>query len=195
MVENIRNLVFVGLSIHLIGIVFYIKEILRGNIKPNKLTWLLWAISPLIATAAAISDGVRLSILPTFMAGFGPLIVFITSFMNKDAYWELGKFDYLCGFFSALALILWGITKEPSIAIAFLIVSDGFAAVPTLIKAWKHPETENAAPYLAEIFSALTSFAAIEVWNFSSAAFPTYLVILDTLLALSIYKGRIFKWK
>jgi len=160
----LQYLVFVGAAVNLFGIISYVRETLRGKTKPNKVTWLMWSIAPLIATAAALADGVKWSVLPVFMAGFGPLLVLITSFINKNSYWKLEKFDYLCGLCSALALILWAITKNPAIAIIFSIASDGFAAIPTLIKSWRHPETENINPYTAGVFSALTSFTAIKIW-------------------------------
>ncbi len=175
------------------GCVLYIKEVLKSTAKPNRVTWLLWSVAPLIATAAALTNGVRLPVLPVFAAGFGPLLVFIASFLNKNSYWKLGKFDYLCGFFSALALILWGTTREPNIAIVFSIASDGFAATPTLLKAWKYPETESIAPYTTGLFSALTSFAAVKTWNFSSLAFPIYLVLICALLTFSLSRQKIFK--
>lgn len=189
----LQYLVFIGAAVQLLGIFSYIKETLRGNTKPNKVTWLMWSVAPLIATFAALADGVGWSVLPVFMAGFGPLLVFIASFVNKNSHWELETFDYLCGFCSVLALVLWGITKEPVIAIVFAIASDGFAAIPTLVKSWKYPETETAAAYTTGLFSALTSFTAIKIWNFSSYAFPAYLVIAETLFILSIYHRKIFK--
>jgi len=81
------------------------------------------AISPLIATVAALSDGVHWAVLPVFMSGFGTLLVFIASFVNRKAYWKLEKFDYICGACSVLALVLRWITKEPTIAIIFSIIS------------------------------------------------------------------------
>lgn len=193
MTQYLQYLVFVGVSAQLVGIISYIKGTLRGNTKPNKVTWLLWSISPIIATFAAISNGVGWAVLPVFMAGFGPLLVFVASFVNKKSYWKLGKFDYFCGFFSLLALVLWWITKEPVVAIVFAITSDGFAAIPTMVKAWKYPETESAGPFLAGMFSASTSFVAIKTWNFSSLAFPTYLIVVCALLIISIYHRKIFR--
>ncbi|MFA6437392.1 MAG: hypothetical protein WC242_04470 [Candidatus Paceibacterota bacterium] len=193
MMQYLQYLVFVGAAVNLSGIFFYIRETVRGNTKPNKVTWLMWSIAPLIATFAALSSGIRLSVLPVFMAGFGPLLVLIVSFLNKKSYWKLEKFDYLCGLCSLLALILWGITKEPAIAIIFALASDGFAAVPTLIKSWRHSSTESASAYTAGIFSALTSFAAIKMWNFNAIAFPIYLVVVNSMLVFAICRKKIFK--
>lgn len=190
----IQYLVLLGALVNLTGTFAYLKDTLLGKTKPNRISWLMWTIAPFIATVAAISDGVRWAILPTFMAGFCPLLVLIASFINKKAYWKLEKFDYLCGLFSALALIFWIITKDPIVAIIFAIASDAFASVPTLTKAWKHPETETGISYVASMFSALTSFAAIKVWSFSGYGFGLYLVIINFLLASSIYHKKILRF-
>src|SRR3989338_1323015 len=103
----IQYLVFVGAAINLVGSSFYIRSTLRGTTRPNRVTWLFWSLAPLIASFAAFSDGVRLAAVPVFMSGFMPLLVFVSSFVNPKAYWKLGLFDYFCGFFALLALVLW----------------------------------------------------------------------------------------
>ena len=193
MIQYLPYLVFLGAAVQLIGIWSYIKDTVKGDAKPNRVSWLLWSIAPLIGTAAAISDGVTWEVLPVFMSGFGPLLVFIASFVNKNSYWKLEKFDYWCGALSLLALILWWVTKIPEVAILFAILSDGLAAIPTLVKSWKYPETENAGPFTAGLFNSLTSFAAVKIWNFSSIAFPIYLVFINISIALAIYRRKIFK--
>jgi hypothetical protein len=191
----LQYLVIIGAVVQLLGIASYIKDTLKGTTKPNRVSWLLWSVTPLIATAAALADGVRWAVLPVFMSGFGPLLVFIISFVNKKSYWKLGKFDYLCGFFSVLALVLWGITKEPVIAIIFSIVSDGFAAAPTLVKIWESPESESKGPYATGLFNSMTSFAAVKTWNFSSFGFAAYLTIMNVALVMAFYRRNFFRKK
>ncbi|MCX8074191.1 MAG: hypothetical protein N2749_01210 [Clostridia bacterium] len=186
-------LVFVGMIVSLIGTILYIKEVIKGEVKPNRVSFFMWSLAPLIATVAAISTGVTLSVIPVFMSGFNPLLILIVSLFKKEAYWKITKFDLSCGFFSVLALILWYITKNPIIAIIFAILSDFLAAIPTIIKAWKHPKTEASSVYAAGLFSAFTSFAAIKMWDFASLAFPTYLIIANILIILSIERKRFIK--
>ena len=190
MMEYIKYLVFVGAIVQIYGVFSYIKETIKGKTKPNRVTWLLWSVAPLIATAAAVNTGVRMSAIPVFMSGFGPLLVFLASFFNKKSYWKLQKFDYLCGGCSILALVLWGITKEPMVAIIFAIGSDGLAGLPTLVKSWNHPETESVEAYSTGLFNSLTSFAAITVWNFAALAFPIYLVIINFLLMMAVLRKK-----
>src|SRR3989338_3520158 len=90
-------LVFFGVGINLYGSIFYIKDTLLGKTKPNKITWLLWSLAPIIAGFASLTTGSTLSTVTLFSAGSIPLVIFLASFANKKAYWELKKFDYICG--------------------------------------------------------------------------------------------------
>lgn len=181
-----QYIVIIGSLAQIIGITFYIKDIIKSKIQPNRVSWLLWSAAPIIGSIAAFVAGAGWAALPIFAAGFGPLLVFLITFFNKKSYWKLGKFDYVCGALSILALILWAITKNPAVAIFFSILSDLFAAIPTLTKGWYMPETESAGPYLTGAFNAATSFFAIKIWNFSSFGYPLYLLIINGLLYLSI---------
>ena len=195
MIENLlQYLVFLSAGIFLVAPYIYVKSMLRGSVKPNRVSWLMWAIAPMISFAAAIEDGAGLAAVPVFMAGFCSFLVFVASFAVKEAKWKLFKLDYACGFLSGLAIALWIVTSDPNIAIGFAILSDGLASVPTLIKGWKYPETESAWPYLVGGFGGLTSFLAITAWTFSQYAFPAYLVIVSCLLVFSICRKRIFTY-
>lgn len=167
----------------------------RGTTRPNRVSYLMWMLAPFIGTAAALSNGVHWAVLPVFISGFAPLMVLVASYTAPKAYWKLELFDYLCGACSVLALILWGITKEPTIAIVFAIISDGFALIPTLVKSWKHPETEYGVSYAGSIVNGITAFLAIQAWIFAEYAFPLYIVIANILLCFAIYRKRLYAQK
>jgi len=185
-------LVFVAAFATLVATYVYIHSMFKGVGKPNRVSWLMWSIAPLIATAAAISNGVGWAVLPVFMSGVSPFLIFTASFVTKKAYWKLASFDYVCGVLSGLALVLWYVTKDPNVAIAFAIASDGLASIPTLTKAWNHPETESAWPFTVGVFNALTSFGAATMWTFSEYAFPLYLIAINVMLSFSVYNKKLF---
>lgn len=173
----------------------YILNTIRGKTKPNRVTWLMWAIAPLIATAAALSSGVTWAVLPVFWAGLGPLLIFLASFINKEAYWKLGMFDYTCGALSVLALVFWAVTNNPVVAIALAISSDALAAIPTIIKSWKYPETETITGYAATGINSLTAFLVIKEWAFVSYAFPLYLVLINIYFVFALSRKHLkFPW-
>jgi hypothetical protein len=189
----VQYLVLLGAIIQLVGALSYIRGTLRGVTKPNRVTWLLWGVIPIIGTGAAWSDGVRWAALPVFMAGFCPLLVFAFSFVNRNAFWKLGWLDYVCGLFSVVAIILWVLTRTPAVAIVLFIIADAFAAAPTLVKAWHHPETENIGPYVAGFASQLTALAAFKLFTVSEIAFPLYLLLINAALVLVIKRDTLFK--
>lgn len=184
----LEYLVIVAAVASTLAALVYIRSMFTGRTKPNRVTWLMWAIAPLIAASAALSNGVGWAVLPVFMAGFSPLMIFIASFFAKKAYWKLSTFDYVCGALSVLALFMWWLTKDPNVAIVFAISSDALASIPTITKAWRNPETESIWPYVVGVFGAASSLVVATFWTFSVYAFPSYLIITNILVLLAIYK-------
>src|SRR5665213_3532899 len=102
-----QHFVILGVLIGFAGNMTYVISTLRGKTRPNRVSWFMWALAPLIAFSAEINQGVGLRSLMTFMVGFGPAMVFIASFVNRKATWKLTKLDLACGLLSLLALIAW----------------------------------------------------------------------------------------
>jgi len=167
-------LVFVAAFATLLATFVYIRSMFKGGAKPNRVSWLMWSIAPFIATAAALSNGVGWAALPVFMSGVSPFMIFSASFVTRKAYWKLVSFDYVCGVLSVLALVLWYLTKDPNVAIVFAIASDGLASIPTLTKAWHHPETESPWPFIVGVFNAF-KFWGNHTVDFLGLRFPSVL--------------------
>ena len=187
-----ENFVIVGALLNLFGSSSYVISTLKGKTKPNRVTWFLWALAPLIAFYAEIQKGVGLPSLLTFMVGFGPLMVFVASFINKKSVWKIGRLDIICGLLSLGGLVLWGVTREGNLAIVFSIVADLLAAIPTLVKSYKEPETENYMVFLFGSISAFITLLAIKEWSFAHYAFPVYILVI-CLLFFVLIKFRLGK--
>lgn len=191
-----KYIVLLGVAIQFFGIIIYIKKIIKWEWKPNKVTWLMRSLAPIIASVAAFFDWIRRAALPVFMSGFWPLLVFTASFFSSKAYRKIESFDYICGVISFLGLLWWRITKEPLIAIIFAIISDGFAAVPTIIKSRQHPQTESTSAYITGLISVITWFFAMKTYAITEIAFPIYIIILNTSIIVILLRKRIAqRWK
>ena len=181
-----EKFVLLGAVLNLIGSTNYVWNTIKGKTQPNRVTWFLWALAPLIAFSAMIGEGVGLSSLMTFMVGFGPLMVFVASFVNRKSVWKLTRFDMLCGFLSLFGMGLWLITDDPNLAIAFSVLADGLALLPTLRKAWLEPESESWLIFLNGAISAFITMLTFDKWTFAVAAFPVYIFVVCTVLFLTI---------
>ena len=182
-----QNFVIVGTLIGAVGSFVYLYETVKGKVKPNRVSFLLWSIAPLIAFAAMVNKGVGLEAIMTLSVGVLPLTIFIGSFVNKKAEWKLTKFDLTCGALSVLGLILWQITQEGNVAITLSIVADGLAAVPTLVKAFRYPETEIAWPWIATSFGVVLTMLTLSEITFTNSAFNIYILVVNTFIFLFVY--------
>ena len=187
-----QNFVIVGAIIAAVGSLSYLVDTLKGKVKPNRVSFLLWSLAPLIAFFAEVKQGVGIQALMTFIVGFLPLTIFIASFVNKKAVWNLTGFDLMCGALSIIGLVLWFITKSGNIAIIFSILADGLAAMPTIVKSFNYPETESAWPYFASNISGILTLLTIKVWNLANIGFPLYIVLI-TLVIFSLVHFKLGK--
>jgi hypothetical protein len=185
-----QNFVILGTLIGAIGSVAYLIDTVKGKVKPNRVSFLLWSIAPLIAFAAQMKQGVGLEALMTFSTGFLPITVFIASFVNKKAEWKVTRFDLGCGLLSIVGLILWLITKVGNIAIFFSIVADGLAAVPTIVKSYKYPDTELAWPWIATVFGVVLTLLTLKELTFANSGFIVYILLVNSLI-FSLIQFRI----
>ncbi len=181
-----ENFVILGAIFSVIGGGNYLISTIRGKTKPNRVTWFLWALTPLIAFVAEIKQGVGLPALMTFTVGFVPLLIFTASFFNKNSAWKIGKLDIGCGALSLLGLVFWYISQDANIAIFFSIVADGLAAIPTIVKSFYFPETENASAFLSGGANGAITLLTINTWNFAHYGFPLYILLICIILFVLI---------
>lgn len=188
-------LVIISVVISVGGSYPYIRDTLSGKTKPNRVSWLMWSLAPLISLGAALSSGGDLwANVRVFAAGFVPLVIFCVSFINPKSYWKLTFFDLVCGLCSVLAIILWIIIDSPRLAIILALLGDGFAAFPTIIKVWKFPETETGLTFMAWLVSAIIILPSIPIWNIENAAFQIYLLAVNFFIVLLIYRKKLFNY-
>jgi len=179
-----------GSVINFVACLSYVRAILRSEATPNRVTWFLWALVPLIAGAAQWHSGVGISTLVVLSVGAGPACVLLASFVGGMGSWKLGPFDYVCGACSLAALALWAITGDPIVAIVLSILADAAAALPTLRKAWLAPATENRSTYLISFVGMVVGILSVREATFAALAFNAYLVAVSGALVLILYLPR-----
>lgn len=176
--------IVIGAVIASIGGLYYLYQTIIGKTKPNRVTWLLWWLLPMIVFVAQRVQGVESLSWVTFISGFTPLLVVIASFFNKNAYWKTMPIDYVLMGAAFGGIILWFFTKEPNMAILLTIIADFCAGLPTIIKSLKHPETESWVAYAISAVGFSITILAITTFNFQNVAFVIYLAITNGTMAI-----------
>ena len=185
-----ERFVILGAAIGSAGMVLYLRDTLRGDTQPNRVTFLLWAVAPLLAFGAEVAAGVGLRSLMTFVVGFFPLLIFLASFRSPGAVWELQRIDYVCGALSVAGLLAWIVTQHGTVALVAAVGADALAATPTVRKSWLEPETETAAAYAAAAVNAGITLLTVTEFTTADVAFPIY-ILCGASLMTALIAGRI----
>ena len=100
------------------------------------------------------------------------------------------KFDLLVLFASLALFALWVVTRDTRTTTIIAVTIDCIAALPTLYKAYVHPETEV---YLQWILAAVAGFFSMLAVGTSTDyilyIYPLYIVLMNGLIVLAKFVG------
>ena len=185
-----ENCAVVGAVIGSLGGLYYLFETVVGKTQPNRITWLLWGIFPMVIFVAQRAQGVEGLSWASFVAGFTPLLIVAASFVNERAYWKSEPRDYYLMAAAILGIVLWAVTDNPNLALLFSLLADILASIPTLIKSYRHPRSESWIAYAVSAFGFGVSLLSVQTFDFQNAAFVAYLFLLNGALAVLASRSR-----
>jgi hypothetical protein len=178
----------IAIAIRLFGGGQYVAAVARKRARPNVVTWFLWGLTPMIAVAAQLGQQPGPEVAVTFVLGLGPLVVSAVAFCTDRSASQLTPFTLSCAAASFAGIVLWQLTAMPVLAIAFCIVADLLATLPTLRKAYAAPESEYAPPYLLSVLAMLVTLGTVAHGDFTAYGFPLYMLLVNvTLFAFAAF--------
>ncbi len=143
--------VYIAAVINAGGVTGYIRDTLRGNTFPHRITWFLWGFIPLVTVAVQLREHVGIQTVMTFSYFATAMAVLVMSFVARRGSWEVTPFDWACGGVCVAAVAVYAATLKGDLAISLLLTAEFFAALPTVRKSWKAPETETWTVFLAGV--------------------------------------------
>lgn len=178
--------IFLAALLSFAGTYGYIRDTLRGDTSPNRVTWGLWAIEGLLAFVVEIQQHVGLASLTTLMLGLMPCVIVVVSFKNPHSVWKIGKFDFFCGLISLAGLLFWGLVNEPTIALVSFVAADQIAALPTVRKAWIAPVTESPRVFFLGFVNCTITLMTLKHFTTAGVLFPGCILVTDLIIALLV---------
>jgi hypothetical protein len=101
------------------------------------------------------------------------------------------KLDILVFVLAIITIILWKITQNNILALGLSIIVDLISFTPTLIKAYKSPETEDWKFYLSDTLAGLFSILSISLYTFANLLFPMYILLINgALVGIILLKSK-----
>lgn len=168
----------------MLSVIPYVRSILKGNTKPQRMTWLIWTILVFIAFFSQLAEGATWSLLLT--AGDAMTIIIVFLFSIKYGVGGFRKIDILSLIGAGVSLIIWYLTKEAAFALFLIIIIDLIGANLTIIKTWKNPETENWVGWAMCGAGGLFGVFAVGSFNIVLLSYPLYIFIINFVVAIII---------
>lgn len=163
-----------------IGTLPYLRDILRKETKPSRVTWGLLTAFLLITVFVQGDLGTGWAIALTI----GEVIACGSVFLLSLKYGEGGseKSDKICYIIWAVTIVSWLILDKPLLALHFGVLADLVAMTPTFIKSWKAPHEESINVFAASSLSGFIGIFAAETYTYSRVLFPAYLFVVNLLV-------------
>ena len=182
--------VYIAVVINAGGVTGYIRDTLRGNTFPHRITWFLWGFIPFVTVAVQLRDHVGIQTVMTFSYFATAMAVLVTSFLARRGSWQVTPFDWACGGVCLAAVAVYAATLKGDLAISLLLTAEFFAAVPTVRKSWKAPETETWNVFLAGVVSSSITLLTVRHWTFPTYALSTW-IGLQSGTQVMLVRGRL----
>ncbi len=169
----------------------YLQDILKGNTRPNIVSWGLWTLI----------QGIGIWVMVASPDGFSwPLVLLCATTFNTSAVVllclfgygskEFGKIERACLILALIAIGLWISIKNSALTLTFAILADLVAATPTLVKTWKDPHSEAVAPWVMISVAAALGALSTTIVDVENLALPIYLAAVNGLIAMIAFVGQ-----
>jgi hypothetical protein len=178
--------VYLAAALSLVGGYGYIRDTLRGDTSPNRVTWSLWGVEGVLAFFVERQQHVGLASLMTLMLGLVPCAIVVASFRNPNGVWKLGAFDVVCGAVSVGGLAFWAFVNEPTVALVSFVLADQMAALPTVRKSWLAPRTESPRLFFLGSTNCAITLLTLTKLTTAGVLFPGCILVTDLIVGLLI---------
>lgn len=172
----------------LLAAIPYIRDIIRGRTKPNRVSWFIWVLLQAIALLSQLAEGGRDSVLLSGGDLIASAIILVLAFYKGESKWHWIDKAALLG--AAVGLSIWYFFNQPVLALLITVFIDFCGVVPTLRKAYAEPYSETLSTWLIVGVGGVCSILAVGKFDRSLLLYPVYLTLANFGVAAAIQLGK-----
>ena len=174
-----------------IGALPYLYSIIRGETKPSRTTWFIWLTVSIILFLTYYLSGARETLWQPGIAVLFNLIFAILSL--KYGVGGTNKLDIFCFVGAIISLIFWAFTKNSVVGMTIIVIVAIIGSIPTILKAYKIPESENKTAWLLWSLAAIVNLLAIKSWTYEIIFYPIEIAMIIPFIYFLLMRSYIFK--
>lgn len=177
------------LILSLLSPISYTKSMLAGKAKPHRVTRLIVWLASVAGLLGVLHSSNKAGIIfaAIFFARASYLLLMAMFFGTGGT----TKLDKACLVIGVAALLVYAITGSGLLAISFGILSDLVGYVPTFVKTWHQPKSEDPLFFAIEGLASFLAIIAISELRVD-ILFPIYFTLSAATVVFLIYRKQLF---
>ncbi|MDE2133926.1 MAG: hypothetical protein KGJ49_04945 [Alphaproteobacteria bacterium] len=172
----------------------YVLAIVRGQTKPDRVTWWVLAfVSGMIAsTYHAVGARETLWLPVEYTLSF--LIVAFFSIRYGDGPPRLHLLDRICVAGAIASGLIWWALNSPAIALLACIVTEFIGLFPTIVKAYARPWTENRPAWIIATVASALNVLALTSYGLTLSAYPIYVLATNIVILVFLLRPELCRF-
>lgn len=177
-----RNILIILSSVLvMISPMFYIHSMLTGVTQPHRTTRFVLLVITVLATASLWGERGTAAFWLAFVSAIQGLVTFVIGFRKGVGGWA--PLDITCLVIAMCGIVVWQLSDRAMVVLIASLVADFVGCVPTIVKTYRMPRSEDWRFYAIDTLAALCSLLAVTSLSVMAVAFPFYLVFINGLVA------------
>jgi hypothetical protein len=175
-------LVVIASLLAIVGNIHYLRDVIKGRVKPHPYTWFIWTIVSCVVFFGQVAKGAGIGAIPTAFAEVFTVIIFVYSL--KYGFKNPPRIDKYFLALALLGLIPWFITKDPTISVIIVVLIDLVAFVPTLHKTYFHSQSETPILYGSNVLRHSLIISTLGAYNIATMLHSISMIITNSIMVI-----------
>lgn len=179
---------YLSIIVAIIAYIPYFRGIIADKIKPHAFSWLVWSFLVGITFVAQI---VKHGGAGAWVTGFTALVCFVIFlFALVKGERRFVPLDWVSLGAAFAALILWQVTKDLTLSVVLVTITDALGFLPTLRKGYFKPNEDSPVLWSITALKWVLSIIALESYSLVTLLYPVYLVIVNGFFGILLLRRR-----
>lgn len=166
----------------------YMRQTIKGALKPHAFTWGLWGILTVVVFFAQHASEAGPGSWLTGTTAVGCLAIAVLSAFKGERDYTRSDWILLIG--ALVSIALWPLTKTPLYSVILASLINLAAFWPTIRKSWGDPHHESARVFILDAVVCALSIVALDKYSVTTVLYPATIVLVNTAFVCIVYMRR-----
>ena len=177
-----------SLVMETLGVISYVRSILKQKTKPHVFSWGVWSLLLIIAFCAQWSEGAGAGAWVTGYCAFLYLVLALLALKHGEK--NITRGDWLALTGALAAIPVWQLTHDAFWAIVMVTSIDVLAYFPTFRKSYGKPYEESCVVHVFGLLKWIPALFALDTYSATTMLYQIFMIMADSALVTMIVVRR-----